>query len=638
MQSRNVPHELDAAISDGTPGAIPTKAGPAKPRRRIDAASARMLDLDQGVARLLGGSARSGGLGRARDAQFGDPDDVMKRCAIYARFSTEMQRAASLEDQVRNCRRFAAQLGWEVVEGHIYQDSALSGFGVEHRPAYQRLVATALAANPPFAVILVDDLSRLSRDLVETLKLYRRLKRHGIELVAVADGIQTSHQMAKLQITIKGLVNELYLDDLRDKTHRGLTGQALKGMSAGGRLFGYRTSRADGGAAWVVFEPEAEIVRRIFRMYADGLSMKTIAVRLNDAGETFPAKATRRGAERRGWAVSTIHTILKNEKYLGRWVWNKTTFVKDPETGKRTPMSRPKDDWVIDDRPDLAIVDPELWTRVEERLQAVRAAYGGTERNKRPRGQAPELYSRHLLSGLLRCAICGARVTIQTSTRKKANGVVYRYGRYRCSFHVAKGTSVCGNNMSIRQDVLEARLLERFRGSLTPDMIDYLVRTTNEILQGAQAHAPDQVQALLDERQRVETELSNLVEFVVKGTVSSPRLRDEIRAREDRLAELDRQLGQLQAAATPAPIEIDRSWIERRLEALKELLAQDPAGARREIQKHVEDLRVGPAPEVGPRVVRITGRGKIDGLLGGEEAVRLQLVAGAGFEPATFGL
>jgi site-specific DNA recombinase len=141
----------------------------------------------------------------------------MKRCAMYARFSTEMQRAASLEDQIRNCRRFAAQSGWEILEDHIYQDSAMSGFGVEHRPAYQRLVAASLAAVPSFTVILVDDLSRLSRDLVETLKLYRRLQRHGVELVAVADGIQTTHQMAKLQITIKGLVNELYLDDLRDR-------------------------------------------------------------------------------------------------------------------------------------------------------------------------------------------------------------------------------------------------------------------------------------------------------------------------------------------------------------------------------------------------------------------------------------
>ncbi len=313
----------------------------------------------------------------------------MKRCAIYARFSTDMQRAASLEDQIRNCRRFAAQMGWEILEDHIYQDAALSGFGVEHRPAYQRLVAAAVASSPPFMVVLVDDLSRLSRDLVETLSCYRRLKRNGVELVAVSDGIQTSHQMAKLQITIKGLVNELYLDDLRDKIHRGMTGQALKGRSTGGRLFGYRTSRGEAGTEWLVFEPEAEIVRRIFRMYADTLSMKAIAVKLNAEGVPFPAKVTRRGPMRRGWAVSTIHTILMNEKYLGRWIWNKTMFVKDPETGKRTPVARPKDDWVVEDRPDLAIVNADLWKRVQERLQAVRTAYGASGKQKRPRGQAP---------------------------------------------------------------------------------------------------------------------------------------------------------------------------------------------------------------------------------------------------------
>jgi len=145
----------------------------------------------------------------------------MKRCAIYARFSTDMQRTTSLEDQIRNCRKFGAQMGWEVLDEHVYRDTALSGFGVEHRPAYQRLVAAAVTAPPPFTVILVDDLSRLSRDLVETLRLYRRLKRDGVELVAVADGIQAGHQMAKLQITTKGLVNG-QRPRLRDASERGV--------------------------------------------------------------------------------------------------------------------------------------------------------------------------------------------------------------------------------------------------------------------------------------------------------------------------------------------------------------------------------------------------------------------------------
>ncbi len=561
----------------------------------------------------------------------------MKRCAIYARFSTEMQRAASLEDQIRNCRRFATQTGWHVGEDHVYQDTAVSGFGIEQRPAYQRLVAAALSAVPPFTVILVDDLSRLSRDLVETLKLYRRLKRQGIELVAVADGIQTSHQMAKLQITIKGLVNELYLDDLRDKTHRGMTGQALKGRSTGGRLFGYRTRQGSDGAEWIIFEPEADIVRRIFREYAGGASMKTLTMRLNEEHIPFPGKVTRHGPTRRGWAVSTIHTILSNEKYRGRWVWNKAMFVKDPETGKRTAVLRPKDDWIVEDRPDLQLVDLELWTRVRDRLSVVRAAYGATGSRKRPRGQAPELYSPHLLSGLIRCGACGARVTIQTSQRKK-NGVVYRYGRYRCSFHVAKGPSICSNSMSIPQAVLEIKLIEKFQQAMTPEMIDYLVGAANTALQETLNSDPLQLQNLETERLRVDAELSNLVDFVAKGQTSSSRLHEEIVGREQRLVELDRQIRHLRDAAVPAPDEIDRAAVEAAIERLNDLLARDPAGARREIQKHLDDLRMGPAPELGPRAVRVSGQPKVDGLLGGEEAVRLQLVAGVGFEPTTFGL
>jgi site-specific DNA recombinase len=560
----------------------------------------------------------------------------MKRCAIYARFSTEMQRTTSLEDQIRNCRKFAAQTGYEVLDEHVYQDTALSGFGVEHRPAYQRLVAAALTTVPPFSVILVDDLSRLSRDLVETLKLYRRLKGQGVELVAVADGIQSRHQMAKLQITIKGLVNELYLDDLRDRTHRGLTGRALRGRSTGGRLFGYRTRPGTEGAEWVVFEPEAAIVRRIFRLYADGLSLKAIAMKLNAEGLAFPGKATRRGPGRLGWAVSTIHTILANEKYAGRWVWNKTMFLKDPETGKRAPVARPKDDWLVEERPDLAILDGDLWARVHARLQAVREAYGAATQYKRPRGQAPEVYSRHLLSGLMRCAICGARITIQSSQRKK-NGTVYRYGRYRCSFHVTKGPAVCTNAMSIPQPVLEAKLLAKFQAALSGDMIDYLVGATNEMLRQLHGITPQEIQTLTQERREVGRQLSNLVEFVAKGDLSSPRLRDEIRAREQRLAELDQQLEGLRTGAPPVPRQIDRAWVEAQVQSLSELLTRDPVGARQQIQKHVEELRVAPAPDVGDRVVRITGRPKLDGLLGGEEAVRLQLVAGAGFEPATFG-
>ena len=162
---------------------------------------------------------------------------------------------------------------------------------------------------------------------------------------------------------------------------------------------------------------------------------------------------TRRGPIRRGWTISTIHTILMNDNYRGRWVWNKT----------------------------------------------------------------------------------------------------YRYGRYRCSFNVAKGPAICPNSISIRQEVLDAKLLDKFRAALIPDMIEYLAGVTNQVLQELHGATPREISTLAAEREVVERQLTNLVQFVANGDLSSARMRDEIRAREQRLIEMDRQLDKLRSAEPPHP-------------------------------------------------------------------------------------
>src|SRR5262249_56974009 len=132
--------------------------------------------------------------------------------------------------------------------------------------------------------------ARRTRDMAELMRLSSRLGLKGIDLVGVSDGIATSGQGAKMHLAVKGLVNELYLDDLRDKTHRGLSGAVARGLSAGGRLYGYRTvpvpreaKTNDRGAParFEIDEGEAAIVREIFHAYAHGRSMKGIAQGLN---------------------------------------------------------------------------------------------------------------------------------------------------------------------------------------------------------------------------------------------------------------------------------------------------------------------------------------------------------------------
>src|SRR5262249_6936392 len=159
--------------------------------------------------------------------------------------------------------------------------------------------------------------------------------------------------------------------------------------------------------------------------------------------------------------------------------------------------------------------------------------------------------------GLMRCALCAARITVQSSQRKN-NGTVYHYRRYRCSFHVTKGPAVSTNAMSIPQPVLAAKLLANFQAAVSPDMIDHLVAATSEMLRQRDGATRQEIDTLTGERREVERQLTNLVEFVAKGDVSSPRLRDEIRARELRLVELDQQLEGFRVAAQPVAKQIDR--------------------------------------------------------------------------------
>ena len=157
------------------------------------------------------------------------------RTVTYCRFSSDKQREASIEDQQRNCQKFAEREGWTITAR--YTDKAISGTKAD-RPEYQTMLADAKAV--AFDVLLVDDLSRLSRDDVELKTTIRRFLYWGIRIVGVSDGFDSASKGYKIHAGVRGLINEIYLDDLREKTHRGMVGQVLKGNCAGGRTYGFR--------------------------------------------------------------------------------------------------------------------------------------------------------------------------------------------------------------------------------------------------------------------------------------------------------------------------------------------------------------------------------------------------------------
>jgi site-specific DNA recombinase len=256
------------------------------------------------------------------------------KVAIYARYSSDNQRDASIADQLRVCREFATRQGWTIVDE--FTDHAVSGATLL-RSGFQTLMRDAL--NGRFDVVLAEALDRFSRDQEDTAGLFKRLTFAGVNIVTLAEG-----DITHLHVGLKGTMNALFLKDLADKTRRGLRGRVELGRSGGGLSYGYRVRRPthDGMATGEreIVPAQAEVVRRIFSVYSTGMSPKAIARQLN--AERCPGPG---GAP---WNPSTIHGnpgrgtgILNNELYIGRMVWNRLRYVKDPDTGRRVSRLNP---------------------------------------------------------------------------------------------------------------------------------------------------------------------------------------------------------------------------------------------------------------------------------------------------------
>ena len=137
------------------------------------------------------------------------------RAVIYARYSTELQREASIEDQIRLCRARIEHEGWSYL--HAYTDRAISGASAL-RPAYQQLLEDARREG--FDIVVAEALDRLSRDQEDVAGLFKRLNFAGVRLVTLAEG-----EINELHVGLKGAMNALFLKDLADKTRRDLEGR-----------------------------------------------------------------------------------------------------------------------------------------------------------------------------------------------------------------------------------------------------------------------------------------------------------------------------------------------------------------------------------------------------------------------------
>ena len=548
------------------------------------------------------------------------------RAVIYARYSSDAQRAASIEDQVRLCRELAERQGWPI--GEVYADHAISGASAL-RPGYQRLLEDLRAGC--FEVVLAEGLDRLSRDQEHVAALFKQLAFAGVRLVTVAEG-----EVGELHVGLKGTMNALYLKDLAQKTRRGLRGRVERGRSGGGRCYGYaivpgapdRDGVPERGLRRID-EAEAAVVRQIFADYAAGRSAKAIAQALNREGV--------RGPQGGAWGPSTIAGnaargtgILNNELYLGKLVWNRLRYIKDPSTGKRVSRANDADELVVVEVPELRIVADELWRAVKARQAVTTSKVEGAVTapfwdRRRP---------RYLFSGLMRCGVCG--------------GGFAKISQHHFGCSTARNKGTCTNLLTIRRDLLEATVLDALRHRLMePELYAVFVAEFTAEWNRLQVDAGAGLAAKRGELGEVRRRIDGMIRAIEEGLYEAS-MKERMQGLERRRAALEAELA---AASEPKPrlhpglAEIYRAKVTGLHEALA---AEDGAETREAIRALVEAIVL--VPEDGR--LRIEVRGDLAAILAlGQNAntrpvgrvdeallEQVKLVAGAGFEPATFRL
>jgi site-specific DNA recombinase len=573
------------------------------------------------------------------------------RAAIYARYSSDNQREASIEDQVRLCRERAIREGWSVV--NVYTDHAVSGASLM-RPGIQQLMQDVLTGKAD--IVLSEALDRLSRDQEDIAGIYKRFQFANVLLFTLSEG-----EISNLHIGLKGTMNALFLKDLADKTRRGLRGRIEQGKSGGGNAFGYSVLRRVSESGEYargerhIDQREAAVIRRIFLDYVNGLSPRAIATALNREGVEAPTGGK--------WGASTIYGnrergtgILNNELYVGKLVWNRLRYIKDPETGKRVSRPNPESEVVRQDVPELRIVDQDLWNTVKE-LQG--------EYNKR---QAP-LWTRKrpksLFSSLTKCGCCGGGFTVLSADRMG------------CATARNKGT--CENRQTIKRDELEAAVINALRDHLMDEAL------CEEFCKVYTAR----INELRNERnatiRRYQSELSGLIragEQIAEAICNGVPV-DTIKERAIRVGKRRQELEALLACTEDAPILFHPNMAKRYQKEIKNLIASlSDSATRPEAGKILRSLvdRIILTPQRSEKRLAVDLVGDLAGILSVatqhgrsrvetelrkmrpehdrdqengceigpngrrisaselQDGTTVKMVAGAGFEPATFRL
>jgi DNA invertase Pin-like site-specific DNA recombinase len=468
---------------------------------------------------------------------------------------------SSIESQLVDCRRFAEHRGYEVV-GEYFEQPDKATSGADWLPELEKLIR--LAPSGIFDVLICREVDRLARNRFKQLATEIELENHGVRVEYAVGQFEDSPEGRLL----KGLVSE-FAEYERDKIRRRTQAGTLRSVQSGNvtigggiTVYGYDVVTVTALATdktrrtLVINEAEAAVVRQVFEMYAGGMTLYGIRDWLDEHKVPKPGKAAAhraRSDRRNEWSHGTVNRILKNEAYTGTWHYRKARNTKDPKTGKRRNIPRPRSEWLAVAVP--RIVSDELFTAVQQRREANKAQLGHQHR------------TFYALGGMLTCGDCGKSITGIARSNER------RY--YRCAAKVLrKRYGIKCPSPMYRADQVEAAVWSWIKSLLLePDML-------RQALENYQQQQRDRVQpqlAMLDSTQARLGEVEGRKERLITAYTTGVLSLDELATQK---AALDKEMADLTAAIAALRSESESRLLSaEQIESIETVAAEIRAGA-----------------------------------------------------------
>ena len=555
--------------------------------------------------------------------------------AIYARKSTDQNgvadEAKSVTRQVDHARAYAKGKGWTVDETHIYVDDGISGAEFAKRPDFLRLM-NALKPAPPFNILIMSEESRLGRESIETAYALKQLVQAGVRVFFYLEDRERTLDSPtdKVMLSLTTFADEMERERARQRTHDALIRKVRSGYVAGGLCFGYRNIEVLGGdgkrshVVRQIEDSEADVVRRIFHLCADGYGLKAIAKGLNGEGAISPRAQQGRS---RSWAPSSVREVLYRPLYRGEVVWNQTR--KRDRWGQSRRGVRQESEWVRVPAPDLRIVDDTAWAAAHTRLDAARAVYFKGTNGRRFGRPAIGNPSKYLLTNLAQCGVCGSSLKVRTRSHRH-----FRAKFYGCSGYHDRGRTVCPNGADVPMEDADNIVLEAVLDDvLTQDVLEDAVNEAISTVQGEDDTGS--ASARVDkEIARLEGEQTRLANAIAAGG-NLDGLVLAMKDRETHLWQLRQErhaLDRSHSAPLPEPNRLRRD-LQDLAEEWRDVLIKEPAHARAILIKLLVG-RVTFTPGDQPKRWKLSGQGTVSGLFSAE-CFPLGMASPTGFEPVS---